>query len=107
MEAQRKGDWVNLVAGWFGLRKDWAGSAGEGGLGGIQDPKGFPTSALTALDSPQLSHLPQLLSCCCSSWPHLTFQSACQGPLRLGLPQDESGALWGWGARMSVTDLKS
>lgn len=54
MEAERKGDWVDLVAGWLGLLKDWAGSAGEKGLGGIQDPKGFP---------PLLSH--------CSGFPRV------------------------------------
>lgn len=53
MEAERKDDWVNLVAGWFGSRKDWAASAGEEGLGGNQDPKGFPTSALSLLWIPQ------------------------------------------------------
>lgn len=66
-------------------------------VGGIQGPKGSSAASLSLLWIPVSYRLPQLLSCCCSSWHLLTFQGACQGPLRLDLPQDKSGGLWGGG----------
>ena len=65
------------------LRRVWRGIAHHCSQSLLWVPPGWP-------------HFPQLLSHYCSPWPLLTFQGTCQGPLRLGLPQNKLGGCWSW-----------